>query len=83
MSEMAAPVTAAEFEAAYAARSGVSVQWLHHHGRYAERCDCGEVERFQGCLAGSRDGCEGWAMGHQHEDALAEAEEGSRAWARR
>lgn len=51
---------AAGFEAAYAARSGVTVEGLHCHGRYAEPCKCGE------------DGCEGWAMGHQWEDALLE-----------
>jgi len=53
-------VTAAEFEAAYAARSGVSVAWLHAHGRFAERCGCGGPA------------CGGWAMGHQQEDAIAE-----------
>jgi len=31
-------VTAEEFETAYAARSGVSVGWLHSAGRYAEPC---------------------------------------------
>ena len=50
----------AEFEAAYAARSGVTVDWLHAHGRYAERCDCGEEM------------CEGWAMAHPQEDAIVE-----------
>lgn len=53
-----AAVTAEEFEAAYAARSGVTVEFLHSAGRYAELCSCGE------------DGCEGWAIGHQQEDAL-------------
>ena len=53
-------MTAEEFEAAYAARSGVTVDWLHEHGRFAEPCDCGEPE------------CEGWAMGHQQEDAIME-----------
>jgi hypothetical protein len=53
-------VSAEEFEAGYAARSGVTVDWLHGQGLYAERCDCGE------------DGCEGWAMGHQWEDAIFE-----------
>jgi hypothetical protein len=47
------------FEERYAARSGVSVRWLHWAGRWAEPCDGGE------------DGCGGWAMGHQHEEALA------------
>jgi hypothetical protein len=53
-------LTAEEFEAAYAARSGVTVEWLHAHGRYAEPCDCGDEV------------CEGWAMGHQREDAIVE-----------
>jgi hypothetical protein len=53
-------VTAAEFEAAYAARSGVTVEQLHAWGRYAEPCDC------------DSDMCQGWAMGHQQEDAIAE-----------
>jgi len=53
-------VTAEEFEAGYAARSGVTVDFLHAHGRHAERCDCGDEM------------CEGWAMGHPWEDAIAE-----------
>lgn len=52
-------MTAAEFEAAYAARSGVTVEYLRWAGRFPELCLCGG------------DGCEGWAMGHQQEDALA------------
>lgn len=55
-------MNAAEFEAAYAERSGVTVEQLHAWGRYAEPCDCGEP------------GCEGWAMGHQQEDAIVEDE---------
>ena len=51
-------MTRYEFEAAYAARSGITVERLHQAGRYAEPCDCGD------------DICEGWAMGHQHDDAL-------------
>ena len=51
-----------EFEAQYAARSGVTVAQLHAYGRYAEPCNCGNDE------------CEGWAMGHQQEDAIAENE---------
>lgn len=51
-----------QFEAAYAARSGVTVEFLHQHGRWAEPCDCGTET------------CEGWAMGHQWEDALFENE---------
>ena len=53
-------MTAGEFESAYAARSGVTVQQLHAWGRYAEPCHCGEPE------------CEAWAMGHQWEDAITE-----------
>jgi hypothetical protein len=53
-------VTAEEFEARYAKRSGVTVAWLHAHGRYAQRCHCGWGM------------CEGWEMGHQQEDAIAE-----------
>jgi hypothetical protein len=45
-------ITAEEFEAAYAARSGVTVEFLHEHGRRAVRCTCGEPD------------CEGWAMEH-------------------
>ena len=58
-------MTAEEFEAAYAARSGVTVDFLHEHGCWAEQCDCDE------------DGCQGWAMGHQQEDAI--IEDGQRA----
>ena len=53
-------LTAGEFEAAYAARSGVTIRQLHAWGRYAKPCDCGEPD------------CEGWAMGHQWEDAIIE-----------
>jgi hypothetical protein len=53
-------MTSDEFESAYAACSGVSVIWLHSWGRYAERCDCGDPD------------CQGWAMGHQQEDAIVE-----------
>lgn len=44
--------TRTEFEAAYASRSGVTVQFLHAHGRSAEPCECDDEM------------CEGWAMGH-------------------
>ncbi len=61
-----------EFEAGYAERSGVTVEWLHQQGRYAEPCDCGDSE------------CNGWGMGHQHEDALFVNEQrGGRPWNRR
>lgn len=38
------------FYRAYAARSGVTPEFLAEHGRRVYRCSCGE------------DGCEGWAM---------------------
>lgn len=50
----------ATFESEYALRSGRTVDSLHDWGRYPEPCDCGEPE------------CEGWAMGHQWEDAIIE-----------
>lgn len=50
----------ADFERAYAERSGVTVDELHSWGRYAEPCDC------------DYEGCEGWAMGHQWEEAICE-----------
>jgi hypothetical protein len=50
-------MTAAEFEAAYADRSGLTVDQLHDWGRFAEPCDCGDPL------------CEGWAMGHQWVEA--------------
>ena len=43
-------MTKDEFEAGYAMRSGVSIEWLHQHGQHAVLCDCGEH------------GCNGWAM---------------------
>lgn len=48
-------MTADEFEAAYAARSGVTVEQLHGWGRHAEPCDCGDET------------CEGWAMAHRED----------------
>jgi hypothetical protein len=50
----------ARFEAAYAARSGVTVGQLHAWGRYAEPCTCDDPA------------CEGWVMGYPLEDALTE-----------
>ena len=64
-------MTAEEFEAAYAARSGMTVAFLHENGLYAEPCDCGEEI------------CEGWAMGRQWEDAIIEDQlraAGRRPW---
>ena len=55
-------MTCDEFEALYAQRSGVTVEQLHAWGRFAEPCDCGNPI------------CEGWAMGHQWEDAIVEYE---------
>jgi len=53
-------MTAEEFEAAFAAMSGVTVAFLHRCGRYAEPCRCGGY------------GCQGWWMGRQWEDAIME-----------
>ena len=39
-----------EFEQGYAERSGVTVDYLHSMGQYAEPCDCGDAT------------CTGWAM---------------------
>lgn len=64
-----APLTGGEFEAGYAARSGVTVTELHRLGRYPEPCDCGQVT------------CQGWGMGHQHDDAIFEEEQrGTDSW---
>lgn len=43
-------MTAEEFEAGYAERSGITAGQLHALGLYPVPCDCGE------------DTCEGWAM---------------------
>ncbi len=42
----------AKFERDYAERSGVTVEFLRHHGRYGALCDCGE------------DICDGFQMAH-------------------
>lgn len=47
--------TADEFAREYAARSGVTVDWLREHGREARPCDCGDEM------------CEGWQMAHVNE----------------
>jgi hypothetical protein len=41
-------MTADEFERAYAARSGITVEALRAAGKVVRPCDCGD------------DGCEGW-----------------------
>jgi hypothetical protein len=42
-----------QFEAEYAGRSGVTVEYLYHHGRRAVRCkQCDSPD------------CQGWAMAH-------------------
>jgi hypothetical protein len=53
-------MTREEFEQAYAQRSGVTVEYLHQHGRYAAPCRCGGT------------GCDGWALGHPWEEAIIE-----------
>jgi hypothetical protein len=52
--------TVGAFERRYAKRSGVTVEWLHDHGRYGAPCNCGD------------DLCEGWQMTH-YEDHEAQA----------
>jgi hypothetical protein len=54
-------MTAEEFEAGYADRSGMTVGQLHALGLYPEPCDCGE------------DMCEGWAMDWAGRHAIIEA----------
>lgn len=49
-------VTREEFEAAYAARSGITVTGLHDLGREAVPCGCGS------------DMCQGWAIETRYED---------------
>jgi hypothetical protein len=51
-----------EFEQEYAARSGVTVKWLHENGLNVYACECGE------------EGCEGyqmlsWAQAEREGDA--------------
>ena len=41
-----------DFAEGYAARSGVTVQWLHKNGREVRTCDCGDFD------------CEGLQMAH-------------------
>jgi len=53
-------MTREAFEAEYAARSGVTVAWLHSRGRFAEPCECGDEI------------CAGWQMGHPWEEAIVE-----------
>lgn len=49
------PQTVQEFEARYAARSNVSVDWLHQQGRRGVVCTCGEI------------GCDGFQMAHRDD----------------
>jgi hypothetical protein len=60
-------MTAEEFEAAYAERSGVTVAWLRKY-RTVRACDCGE------------DGCEGWQS--VSYEAAAEIDDPEKPWAR-
>lgn len=50
------PTTVEEFEAQYAARSGVTVEYLHLVGRRGAPCECGDAL------------CDGFAMLHADED---------------
>ena len=53
---MSEAITREEFEQAYAARSGVTVQWLRSQGLEAGPCDCGDEI------------CEGWQMAHESDE---------------
>jgi hypothetical protein len=53
-------MTGEHFAAAYAHRSGTTVEDLAAWGRYPAPCACGDPI------------CEGWLMGHQWEDAIFE-----------
>lgn len=55
---MTTQLTQQQFEDGYAARSGVTVDWLSRHGREARPCDCGSYD------------CEGWQMAYVQEEAL-------------
>ena len=48
-------ITREQFEQAYAAGSGVTVEWLRERGREARPCDC------------DYEGCQGWQMGYIKE----------------
>lgn len=61
-------MTADDFERAYAARSGLTVERLRALGRVVRRCDCG------------KDGCEGWQSVSQ--EAAAEIDDPAKPWAR-
>jgi hypothetical protein len=63
-----APVTADEFERAYAERSGVTVGELRALGRVVRPCDCGE------------EGCDGWQSVSQ--GAAAAIDDPEQPWAR-
>ena len=54
-------MTGPEFAKGYAARSGVTIEWLKQHGREAIPCHCGEEE------------CEGWQMGHVIEEHIGDS----------
>jgi hypothetical protein len=51
---------AKQFAEAYASRSHTTVAELRRMGRYPQPCHCQHPD------------CQGWQMGHQHEDALCE-----------
>jgi len=45
-----------EFEAGYAERSRVTVEWLHANGQFGVPCDCDDEQ------------CRGWQMAHVTEE---------------
>lgn len=54
-------MTLDEFEAEYAAASGITVEKLHEYGLYAMPCDCGD------------ESCRGWAMDWERRPARAKS----------
>ena len=56
-------MTKDEFEAGYATRSGVTVEWLHAMGQRAVPCEC------------EWSGCSGWAMVDRMRDRIARLED--------
>lgn len=59
-------MTREEFEAEYATRSGVTVEWLREHGQHVEACECGDAI------------CTGWAMVGNGPEQPRMAEDGPR-----
>lgn len=56
-------MTAEEFEAVYAERSGVTVEWLRTHGRVVVPCACGD-EICEGWASVPADAADDWQILH-------------------